>query len=145
VGYVSPGDAAAERTYGYQGGADVQATRIEGRMARTGRSWFSYDLPVDPAHPMALMVTYFTADRRTTPAAFEILVDGQHLADQEIQRSDPARFYDVTYALSPELVRGKSRVTVKFAARPRNQIAAVFGVRMVRADQAPIVSTGERD
>jgi len=84
---------------------------------------------------MAVIATYYTADRRTLPAQFEILVDGQKVGDEKIERSDPGRFYDVTYPVPAELVKGKTKVTVRFQAAEKNQIAAVFGVRMVRADQ----------
>jgi hypothetical protein len=105
-----------------------------GRASRTG---FSYQLPVEAGHPMALVATYYSADRRTSPASFEVLVDGRKVADQEVPRTDPGRFYDVTYAVPPELVQGKSAVTVKFQAKAGSQVAAVYGLRMVRADQLP--------
>jgi hypothetical protein len=86
---------------------------------------------------MALVATYYSADRRTSPASFEILVDGQRIAGQEVPRTDPGRFYDVTYVVPPELVQGKTAVTVKFQAKTGSQVAAVYGLRMVRKDQLP--------
>jgi DUF1680 family protein len=135
VAFVEPGNRASEKDVNYQGGKDIRPSRMQGRSARAGRSWFSYDLAVDPSHPMAVVATYYTADRRTLPAAFEILVDGTKVGDQEIERSDPGRFFDVTYAVPAGLVKGKTKVTVKFQAKEKNQIAAVYGVRMVRADR----------
>ncbi|HEX7051774.1 MAG TPA: beta-L-arabinofuranosidase domain-containing protein [Longimicrobiales bacterium] len=135
VGFVQPGDREAEEKYNYQSGDGITRRFVVGRRARAGRSWFSYDLPVDASHPMAVVVTYYTADRRSLPASFEILVDGQRVGEQTIERTDPGRFFDVSYAIPPELVRGKQKVTVRFQAKERNQIAAVFGVRMVRADE----------
>jgi hypothetical protein len=83
------------------------------------------------------VATYYSADRRTSPASFEVLVDGQKIADQEVPRTDPGHFYDVTYAVPAALVAGKPAVTVKFQAKPGSQVAAVYGLRMVRADQLP--------
>ena len=57
------------------------------------------------------------------------------MAEQHLDRSDPGRFLDLTYGVPDELVRGKAKVTVRFQAKDGSQIAAVFGIRMVRADQ----------
>jgi len=121
-----------ERPFNYQAGDGVVAQRIMGRPGRRGRTWFSYDVPVDPAHPMVLIATYYSGDRRGTPAAFEILVDGERVAEQELRLTDPQRFFDVEYPIRPELVRGKSKVTVRFQAKDGSQIATVFGLRMIR-------------
>jgi len=134
VAYLEPGEIVFEREFNYQGGDDATTDRILGRPGRRGQSWFSYDVPVDPAHPMALILTYYSDDRRGLPADFEILVDGRHLADQAIERTDPPRFFDVEVPIPEELVRGKDAVAVRFQARQRSRIATVFGVRVIRAD-----------
>lgn len=46
------------------------------------------------------------------------------------------RFFDVEYAIPSELIEGKQKVTVRFAAPAGSDIPGVFGIRMVRADQA---------
>jgi hypothetical protein len=84
---------------------------------------------------MVVVATYYSADRRTSPASFEILVDGQRIAEQKVERTDPGRFYDVQYPVPAALVQGKSRVAVRFQAKEGSQIAAVFGIRMTRGDQ----------
>ncbi|HEX6966833.1 MAG TPA: beta-L-arabinofuranosidase domain-containing protein [Gemmatimonadaceae bacterium] len=135
VAFVQPGDGDAEKQANYQAGDGIERGFMQGRASRAGRSWFSFDLAVDPSHPMAVIATYYTADRRSLPADFEILVDGQKVGDQHIDRSDPGRFFDVTYAVPADLVKGKQKVTVRFQAKDKGQIAAVYGVRMVRGDQ----------
>ena len=132
---VRPANDTSEASVNYQAGKDISTQVITGRVGRAGRTWFSYDLPVAAGHPMAVVVTYYSADRRTSPARFEILVDGARVAEQVVERTDPGRFYDVTYALPPEMLAGKPKVTFRFQAVEGSQIAAVFGVRMVRADE----------
>jgi len=134
VAYLQPGEVVFERQFNYQAGEGAQPQRILGRPGRRGRTWFSYDLPVEPAHPMVLIATYFSGDRRGTPADFEIQVDGRTISDQHLGLSDPHRFVDLEYRLPEDLVRGKSKVTVRFQAKPGNQIATVFGLRMIRGD-----------
>ena len=81
---------------------------------------------------MALIVTYNSDEwqRRT----FEIQIDGQLLKKQTIERRGPLRFFEVEYAVAPELIRDKTRVCVRFQATGGNETAAVFGIRMIRAD-----------
>jgi hypothetical protein len=135
VASVHPGNAASEKQFGYQAATDATTQRMSGRTGRAARGWFAYVLPVEPAQPMALVATYYSADRRTSPASFEILIDGQRLAEQKVERTDPGRFYDVTYDVPAALAQGKSTVTVRFQAKEGSQVAAVYGLRMVRAAQ----------
>jgi len=137
VAQVKPVNKASEAQYHFEGGKDVTVQRMSGRFGRASRTGFSYQLPVEAGHPMALVATYYSADRRTSPASFEVLVDGQKIADQEVPRTDPGRFYDVTYAVPAGLVQGKPAVTVKFQSKAGSQVAAIYGLRMVRADQLP--------
>jgi hypothetical protein len=62
------------------------------------------------------------------------MVDGQQVANQEVTRSNPARFYDIEYPLGDNLVKDKEKVTVRFQATEGNVVAAIFGIRMIRAD-----------
>lgn len=137
VAEVKPVNKASEAQYHFEGGKDVTVQRMNGRLGRASRTGFSYTMPVEAGHPMALVATYYSADRRTSPASFEVLVDGQKIADQEVPRTDPGRFYDVTYAVPAALVQGKPAVTVKFQSKAGSQVAAIYGLRMVRADQLP--------
>ncbi len=63
VGYAQPGEMQPERNFNQQG-EDTTPDRVLGRAGRRGRKWFSFDLPVDPAHPMTLIITYSTQEFR---------------------------------------------------------------------------------
>ena len=81
---------------------------------------------------MTLIVTYNSDEwRRRT---FEIRIDDQLLQQQVIERRGPLRFYDVEYAIDPESIKGKDKVTVSFHATGGNETGAVYGIRMIRAD-----------
>lgn len=131
VAALQPGEMQPERDFNQQGENTQPAPRAEGRQGRQGTGWFSYDLPVDPAHPMSLVVTYYRDNRRAR--SFQILVDGQKLADVWLPVSSEAVFSDVEYKIPPEMVKGKPKVTVRFQAMD-GQIGPVYGVRMIRAD-----------
>jgi DUF1680 family protein len=135
VAYVQPGEMQPERNFDQQG-EDTTPDRVLGRAGRRGRKWFSFDLPVDSMHPMALVVTYSTQEFRER--TFDILVESVRIGQQAIERSGPgsasAEFFDVSYIVPALLVTGKSKVTVRFEATGGNEIAAVFGIRMIRAN-----------
>jgi hypothetical protein len=137
VAWLQPGDTVFERQFNYQAGDHAFPQRILGRPGRYGTTWFSYDLPVEPVHPMTLIATYYSGDRRGTPADFTLLVDGTPVGTQQVAFADPPRFYDVEYVVPAALVRGKSKVTVRFETKPGSKIATVFGLRMIRSAPKP--------
>src|SRR5436309_8497583 len=95
VAWLQPGETVFERQFNYQAGDNVFPQRIMGRPGRFGRTWFAYDLPVEPAHPMTMIATYYSGDRRGTPADFTILVDGTQVGAQQIAFAEPPHFYDI--------------------------------------------------
>jgi len=133
VGFIQPGDETTESAAGYQSEPDRRPQRGGGRSSRGGPGWFSYDLPVDPAVPMALVVTYRNNEGQTATGDFEVLVDGTAIA-RFAPDDEPDGFFDVEYAIPANLVRGKSRVTIRFQADGEaGRIAPVYGVRVIRA------------
>jgi len=129
VAFLQPGEMQPERDFNQQGENTIVA-RVAQRTGRTGRGWFSFDLPVDPSRPNVLVLTYHADSRH--PRTFDILVDGQPLASERLEISSENRFFDREYALPPALVRGKQQITVRFQATGGSDIAAVFGIRVVR-------------
>ncbi len=130
VGFAQPGEMQPERDFNQQGEA-TSADRVAGRPCRRGTKWFSFDLPVDPSQPMALVVTYYSDEWRKR--TFDILVDGERVGSQTTEKGGPVKFFDVTYPVPAALVQNKQKVTVRFEATGGNEIGAVFGVRMIRA------------
>ena len=136
LAFIQPGNGDAERGANYQSEPAERATaHNDGRSGRGGTGWFSYELPVDPADDMALLVTYLN-DLGLPPATgnFDVLVDGTSVAHFE-PNATAVGFYDAQYAVPRNLVAGKSTVTVKFQAASGGRIAPVFGVRMARANR----------
>jgi hypothetical protein len=131
VAFVQPGEMQAERDSNMQG-EDTEPLRLQSLPGRRGTMWFSFDLPVDPGHRMALVATYNHDEWQERK--FDVLVDGTRVGQQTIERRGPMRFFDVEYAVPAEVLNGKQKVTVKFQAGPGSEIGAVFGLRMIRAD-----------
>ena len=135
IGFAQPGQMQSERDFAEQG-EDSAPVQLNGRYGRQGTKWFSYDLPVDPASPAILVVTY-SNEVRGRKGGVDVLVDGVKVGEQTMERRTPEqdlRFFDVKYALPIEMVKGKQKVTVRFQAKEGDAIPGVFGIRTVRAD-----------
>ena len=138
VAFAQPGQMQTERDFGEQG-EDSSPVQLMGRYGRQSTKWFSFELPVDPSHPMTLVVTY-SNDARGRRGDFEVLADGTKIGEQTVERRSPeidVRFFDVEYKLPSELVKGKQKITIRFQAKEGAAVPGVFGIRTVRADALP--------
>jgi hypothetical protein len=131
IDFVQPGETQIEHDHNMQGErieTDANAGR-KWRHARNG-GWLSFDLKVSPDQPVALVCSYWGSE--TGPRNFDILVDGKKIAAQSLQNDKPGEFFDVTYAIPPELTRGKNKITIRFQAQPGNFAGGFYGVRTIR-------------
>lgn len=132
VAFAQPGQMQAERDLAMQGGK-TSPVQMRGRYGRRAVDWFSFDLPVDPASPLELVVTYNRDER--ADRAFAVLVDGRKVGEERIARRSPQEkegFFDVVYALPAEVVAGKTKVTVRFEGIEGLETGTVFGIRVIR-------------
>lgn len=90
--------------------------------------WFSYQMAVDPAKPMALVSTYWSDDRGRE---FELQIDGRTLAIAKPAHAKRGVFYEAAYAIPAELTRGKTTVTIRLVATKGR--VGTFGFRTVLA------------
>jgi uncharacterized protein len=134
VAFVPAGESDAEKPFNPRG-EDTTIVRVDGRPGRRGAKWFSYDVPIDPSTPLTLVVTYNSDNRR--PRTFDVLLDGARIHAAALPQSSVSRFVDEQYPIPRDLLRDKTGVTVRFEATGGNEIAAVFGVRIIRPLSAP--------
>src|SRR6185503_15224698 len=134
IAFLTIGDA--ERAFDPRG-EESSIDRESGRAGRRSKKWFSYELPVDAAKPLALVVTLNPEER--AKRSFEIVVDGRRIGEGSVDRFQPGsptgRFYDVDYVIPAEVVKDKQKVTVRVQSTGGNETAAVYGIRIVRADE----------
>ncbi|MCI4139675.1 hypothetical protein MMJ09_22615, partial [Bacillus vallismortis] len=62
---------------------------------------------------------------------FEIMIDDQVLARQQLKANHPGKLFDVCYDITVAYTKGKERVTVTFKSREGTAAGGVFGVRMI--------------
>ena len=130
VAFLAPGDEANDRAHNQQG-ESTSIVRTDGRPGRRAAKWFSYDLPLAGGTPAALVVTYNRDNRRAR--SFEVVIDGERVAQERIAFDSESRFYDREYALPPALVQGKTQLTIRFQGEEGNEVAPVYGLRLIRA------------
>ena len=128
---VEIGQAQSESAHSLAG-ERTQSGVFSGKAWRhaLGGGWFSWTLRVDPDHPVALWCTYWGSD--VGGREFDILVDGEKIAFQQLQNNAPGKFFDQLYFIPEAFTKGKERITVRFQAHPGRIAGGVFGCRTVR-------------
>jgi DUF1680 family protein len=126
---VAPGEQQPESDHGYQGeGGEAGVTG--GRHWRRATKWFSYRLS-DPKHEAkTLRLTFARAD---AGRRFDIVVNGERIAEVELPAGEAQDFYTRDYALPPALVlAGNGKLDVKFVAAAGSIAGSLYGVRVLR-------------
>jgi uncharacterized protein len=100
-----------------------------GRDARTG-GFMSFRLRTGDG-PAILRATYWGDERNRR---FDILVDGQRIASEELSGQYEPRFVDVDYPVPAELLTGKDSLEIRFEPRDGKTAGPVFGCRLLPAD-----------
>ncbi len=134
VDAVNPGEQQSETDHKLQGEQTASGDFSGRKWRHAVEGWFDYELQVLPDQPQELWVTYWGSDDGAR--TFDVLVDGQKLLTQRLQRNRPDTFYDEITPLPESMTRGKQRVTIRFQAHPGNWAGGVFGVRMMRQSAA---------
>jgi DUF1680 family protein len=93
------------------------------RDARDG-GWFEFRLKVLRDTPQVLRCTYWGDDAGNRE--FDLLVDGEPLATQKLDRNQPGKFFDVDYPLPAELLAGKDTITIRLKPRPGKIAGGLF-------------------
>jgi hypothetical protein len=128
------GEMQPERDHSFTGD-NLHSGEAHGRQWRATEDggYFSFIMKVDSAAANTLLCSYWGDDHRGR--LFDIRIDGQTIATQNLASFKQSKFYEIAYPVPPELVRGKQTVTVKFVARSaQNGVGPVSGtIRMVRS------------
>jgi DUF1680 family protein len=127
------GEMQPERDHSF-GGQNLQGGEAHGRQWRSAEDggYFSFVMKVDSAAANVLICDYWGDDHRGR--VFDIQVEGKTIATQNLGAFKQSKYYEISYPVPAELVRGKGSVTVKFVARSAlNGVGPVSGVvRMVK-------------
>ena len=127
------GEMQPERDHAFAG-ENLNTGEEHGQKWRTAEEggYFSFTMHVDSAADNTLICSYWGSDHRGR--IFDIQVDGQTIATQDLNGFKESKFYEVGYAVPAALTKGKQTVVVRFGAKtPKNSVGPVYGtIRMVR-------------
>lgn len=129
IDHVAPGEQQPESEHHFRGeGTSTGVWRD--RRFRHADGWFSYDLNTNEQRDLTLRLTYFGSDRRD----FDILINGELLAEVHLAAPQPGEFFDRDYPLSEEHVAAAqdASLTVTFRAKPGSMAGGIFDVRLLR-------------
>lgn len=129
VDEIRPGEQQSETDHNYKGDKTRTGYHRD-RSWRDTRTWISYEVKVLPDQPMTLRCTYWGDEGGNR--VFDILVDGQKIAEQKLNRNKPGHFFDADYAIPAALTQGKQHVTVKLQAHRDAIAGGLFGLLVLR-------------
>jgi len=134
IDFVVPDGEQSERDHDVKGEKTAHGDFGDRKWRHaTDGGWFSWQMKVLPDEPQELAVTYWGSDANNR--IFDILIDGRRIATERLQNNRPNKFYAEIYPLTPDLVKGKNHVEVRFQAQEDAWAGGVFGVRILK--QAP--------
>jgi hypothetical protein len=129
IDQVAPGEQQPEVDHLFTGeGAEAGVTK--GRHWRRASKWFSYQLS-DPKHEAKLLrLTFARAD---AGKRFDIVVNGQRIAEVELPKDEAEEFYTRDFELPAALVQGDGgKLEVKFVAQAGSMAGGLYNLRLLR-------------
>lgn len=129
IDQVAPGEQQPEVDHGFKGeGADAGIN--SGRHWRHASKWFSYQLSDPKREAKALRLTFARGD---AGRKFDIVVNGQRIAEVELAAAEAQDFYTRDFALPSALVQGANgKLEVKFVAKDGSMAGGLYGLRLLR-------------
>jgi len=127
IDQVAPGEQQPESDHFFKAeGGDSGVNK--GRHWRHATGWFSYELSDKKGEARVLRLTYskFDAGRR-----FDILINGQLLAEVTLDASAPQELYTRDYPIPAGAARD-GKLSVKFVARAGSVAGGLYGLRLLR-------------
>lgn len=129
--FFQPGEMQPERNHKYFG-EDTHVVSIQGRKARQSErgGWFEFEMSVPANEEVDLVFEYWGG--YTGSKTFDIVVDGQTVATQNISGLKDGSFITVNYPIPAELTKGKDKIKVKIAPHAGHRGGPLYGARIVR-------------
>lgn len=129
IDQVAPGEQQPESDHGFQG-EESDAGIGNGRHWRHARKWFGYRLKDPNGEAKLLRLTFARAD---AGHRFDIVVNGERIAEVELAADAAQDFYTRDFALPPALVQAAGgALEVKFVAREGSVAGGLYGLRLLR-------------
>jgi hypothetical protein len=127
-----PGEMQPERDHNFTGEKLNIQRDFRGRKARGAErgGWLSFEMDVMTGQPMALVIEYWGGF--TGSKTFDILVNDQKIATENISGKADGQFIDVEYEIPEEITAVNKRITVKFDPHVGHRAGPFFYARTVK-------------
>lgn len=126
---IAPGEQQPESDHFFAGG-NTEAGIHKGRHWRHASDWFSYQLRDPQREAQTLRITYYGLD---SGREFDILLNGEKLADVALDGGRGDAFYTVDYTLpAPLRQREDTALELRFEAEPGSVAGGIYGIRLLR-------------
>ena len=128
--FFQPGNAQQEMNHSFDG-ENTNVIEFKNRNARVADrgGWFSFELNVKQNIAITLVVEYWGGF--TGSKTFDILIDGNKIATENIADKKDGQFIEVQYDIKSKLITNKNRITVTFSPHWGNRAGPVFGARTI--------------
>jgi DUF1680 family protein len=129
IDQVAPGEQQPESDHFFKG-EGAEAGVNAGRHWRHATKWFSYQLNDPKREARVLRLTFARVDggRR-----FDVVVNGERVAEVELSSSEADEFYTRDVALPAALMQGAdSKLDTKFIAKEGSVAGGLYGLRLLR-------------
>ncbi len=131
IDFFQPGEMQPERDHHFES----ELTSIElmqdkkARMVNRGGQ-MSFTMKVIPNTPVALAVEYWGG--YTGGKTFDIMVEGEKIATENISDKEPGEFIDVIYDIPANLIGNRNRIKISFVPHTGHRAGPVFGARTIK-------------
>jgi uncharacterized protein len=131
VDYFQMGEMQPERDHSLKGDS-IYVDEMKGKKARVASrgGYFEFKMDVLPDQNMSLVAEYWGG--YTGSKTFDIEVEGQSIATENISDKQPGAFIDIEYNIPQELTKGKKEINVAFKPHVGHRAGPVFSMRTIR-------------
>jgi hypothetical protein len=125
------GEMQPERDHNLKASEKSYVDEALGRTGREARAenYFSFEMKIMQGVTNNLMFTYIGDDK---DRKFDVLVDGTKIATVDWPGGVAGKFYDVLYPIPADLIKDKTKITVRIEANYNKTAGRIFGCRIVR-------------
>lgn len=127
-----PGEMQTERNHNFRGEKLNIMEDFKGRKARGSErgGWLAFDMKVEQGTAMALSLEYWGGF--TGSKTFDILINDQKIATENISGKQDGAFIDVNYDIPTEITDATDKITVKFEPHVGHRSGPFFYARTLR-------------
>lgn len=125
------GEMQPERDHNLKASEKSYVDEALGRTGREARAenYFSFEMKIQQGIVNNLMLTYIGDDKGRK---FDVLVDGTKIVTVDWVGGMAGKFYDLFYPIPAELIKDKTKITVRIEANYNKTAGRIFGCRIVK-------------